>query len=323
MKLVWMLSLALLVLPLAGCVGGDGANDALSNATAPASPAASAMEGIDPFAEAPVWSVGDHWTYATTGAGTYDLVVTEDLGNAWRIEATGEQVSFFDARTDVSTMGPQRKSDLAGSQNGTTVEFFRWPLTVGATWSTTWDGVEREITVVSIDGGVAELEAREGDVVRVSYSYDARAGWFGHFTFHNDDGSVSFGSTLQSSGEGFTGEVLRWTLEEVAQEAGTLGNQPTAWGGDFVLDEGEEVWLAFHVQCPSPAGLVSFGVGPTGDFEGGTGWTEVCPVHIAFEGVADTEPGEKSYGMIAGSPAEEGAYRVTILKRSVERVAVG
>ena len=58
--------------------------------------------------------------------------------------------AFQDAREDVSRLGPQRKSDLAGSQGDDRVQFFQWPLVDGKSWSTRWD--HQPVTITATFG---------------------------------------------------------------------------------------------------------------------------------------------------------------------------
>lgn len=224
-----------------------------------ASPAATTLSGtsgsLAPAADAglplPTWAVRDHWTYAI-GDGKATYVVTADLGSDWMVDTDSDERAFQNARDDVSRLGPQRKGDLAGSQGSDRVEFFRWPLTDGKTWSTRWD--HQAVTITAhVRGPVAHLEAVDGNGVRVyNYTYDSAVGWFRSLKRYNPDGSLLIALELDSHGHGWSGTAVRYTLKPLYSANGTNGGadafpiQPDANATDL--------WLAYHLTCGSQGG---------------------------------------------------------------------
>lgn len=319
--------LMVLALATAGCMSADqGTDDEAVTTTGSTSGApGAAQDGVQTL-EMPTWQVGDWWTWRSDQLGEYSYVVTGEQRGDWLVGTDNEDIAFFDARNDVSFLGEVRKSDLAGSQNDTRVQYFQWPLTEGESWSTTWDGVKRSITVTDISDGVASLEAREGERLAVTYEYDSSTGWFGEVTFHDANGSAAFRTTAVASGSNFTGEVVTWDLGEQVSGSGTLQPVATPTGFEFSVPENAtDIWLSLDVGCPS--GEFSLGFGPDEDPSGSAGWgvTEVCPYEESLEGPVVEQPaaGDWSGGILATSPAEQGTYSFQLIVRTLETVPVG
>lgn len=318
--------LFVVALATAGCISGQenqgpaSEDEAVSTTGSTSADPSASTDGQ--ALEAPTWQVGDWWTWRSDQAGEFSYVVTGDEGQDWIVGTDSEQIAFFHARTEVSFLGEIRKSDLAGSQNDTRVQYFDWPLVEDKTWSTTWDGVQRTITVVDIEDGLATLEAREGDRLAVSYVYDSQTGWFGEITFHAPDGSAAFTTTPVASGSNFTGEVVEWRFDAQVGASGTLQPAAVPAGVSFTVPgNATDIWLDLQVECPSGAFNIGF------SSEQGQGWgiTEVCPYNETTTGavIEDPEPGQWDGGVIAASPAEQGTYSFEIIVRTLETVPIG
>jgi hypothetical protein len=184
------------------------------------------------FDAPPVWQKGLWWRYRVRGTDTDyadTRVVTADQGGAYIMDTTSLQTAYIDALSDVSTLGPIRKADLAGSQNGTAVEFFRWPLVTNQTWTTSWDRTLQTITELAprnaVVGGrllqVVPFEARVGERVVSRYEYAPDAGWLGRVEFLGPDGQARFGLELEAWGRDFRGEAVRLSLAPLYHDAGT------------------------------------------------------------------------------------------------------
>lgn len=314
--------LMVLALATAGCISGEdagGVDEAVSTTGSTSADPSTSTDGQ--ALEAPTWQVGDWWRWESDQLGEYHYVVTSEQGQDWIVGTDSQQTAFFHARTEVSFLGEIRKSDLAGSQNDTRVQYFDWPLVEDKTWSTTWDGVERTITVTDVSDGMATLQAHEGDRLAVSYVYDSQTGWFGEITFHGPDGSPAFTTTAVASGSDFTGEVVRWRLDAQVLGGGSL--QPAASPDEATFEVPEnatDIWLDLRIDCPS--GGFSFGFGP----EDGEGWglAAPCPTNVTVTGavIEDPAPGQWDGGMIAASPIEPGSYSFEILVRTLETVPI-
>lgn len=312
--------LVVLAVAMAGCISGDQADDEAVSTTGSTSSAPGATID-DQSLEAPTWQVGDWWTWQSDQLGEYSYVVTGQEGGDWLVDTDSEQIAFFDAQTDISFLGTVRKSDLAGSQNETRVQYFDWPLEEGKTWSTTWDGVQRTITVTDVSDGTATLEAREGDRLAVSYVYDASTGWFGETTFHGPDGEPAFTTEPMDSGSDFTGEPIRWRFDVQLTGSGSL--QPAA-SDPFAFEVPEnatDIWLSLQVECPTGTFSIGF------SSEQGQGWgvNEACPYNQTMAGpvVEAPAPGAWDGGVIATSPVEQGSYNYRLIVRTLETVSIG
>jgi hypothetical protein len=238
--------------------------------------------------------VGDHWDYglevaATGEEGVTVYAVTEDLGSDWRMDTDSAERAFQDARDDISRLGPQRKSDLAGSQGGDRVQFFRWPLTPGDSWAARWDHQDVTIQVGSVDARGAELTASNATQVVYRYTYDAAAGWFGSLRRFAPDGSLAVHLTLLASGHDWTGTVVRYALEplvsgQALNAPGTLLANPAVPVGAGVTD----LWLRYDVGCRQ--GVVNVGLrGPPQSGQSYGGFVP-CSEPVSFADVVAQAP---------------------------------
>jgi hypothetical protein len=312
------IGMVLLVLVLAGCSGS----------TPQAGPAP-----LDPVLEAfqapPVWAVGDHWTVRSLDDNESTRVVSGETALDWIIDTTGEREAFFDAQFDISTIGPQHKSDLSGSQGATRIKFFQWPLTDGASWTTLWDDVERTITAHR-QGAVFHFTAMEGDLQRATYTYDPQLKWFGEVTFFDDQGEVDFGLVFSDYRSGFTGEVLRMKVEPYVErnvraplvESAQLPAPPA---------EATDLHASYHVTCAAQ-GAAGFGVGPAQSAPGivapqpssqGFSASMQCPGAAMDSGVIATAPFQPNWvraEVLAGTDIQ---LTYSVLARTWERIPVG
>lgn len=219
-------ALPLLALALAGCtveppqlqlppgdraLGGLGAgagSDAL-NAT---------------FDAPPPWELRQWWRFRSPN-GLETRAVAGDGGGSWLVGTDSEQAAYFEARFDISTVGPIRKADLAGAQRGAAVEYYRWPLVENLTWTTTWDGAARTVrvlgpTTATIAGRTypaMALEAVEGTRVAVRYDFVPAAGWMSRAEFIGPEGPT-FALALAEFGREFNGTLVTASLHEVHRE---------------------------------------------------------------------------------------------------------
>lgn len=242
---------------LAGCAGGDGGGG--EDGPSASVSRGDGAEGTVPMLEKPAWAVGDAWTYDVNGEAT-TYVVASETDTDWILETDSAERAFADRREDISRLGPQRKSDLAGSQGETRVEFFRWPLLEGETWPTTWDGQAVTITVEAIDpvrgSGWADLTATDAEgrvVYRYSYSVDGR--WFTDLRRYDPDGREAVALLLRSAVHDWTGTLVRWELQQPFGGSGN-GSAPLAASGTFEVPAGAtDLWLEYHFTCTGSGGF--------------------------------------------------------------------
>src|SRR5437868_1566344 len=95
----------LTVLLLSGCAGSGPTSSTTTAATAPAA------TGL----AVPVLHVGDWWNF-TSPTGALSYVVSGESATEYTFDTDSSSLAFFNAQSDVSTLGPIRKADLAGSQ---------------------------------------------------------------------------------------------------------------------------------------------------------------------------------------------------------------
>lgn len=268
---------------LAGC-SDDAPSDAPGAAPGPSVGTGGAERPLLP----PAWRVGDWWNFTSDFRPEgYTLVVGADGGNDWLVSTDNPQVGFFDAAFDISYMGPQRKIDLMGSQGDDRIEFFRWPLTAGAKWTTTWDGAP-----VSIEASKESATrftfraARDDGSLYATYDYDAEVRWFRQFNFYGPDSQLQFASALQRSGSNFTGDLVQWDLNTVFEARGA----PEPFDGTLfdLPPTATDVYLSYSAQCA--IGLLQLSTGPFTARTVDAGYVDQtpCPKDITVNEVVGT-----------------------------------
>jgi hypothetical protein len=318
-------ALGLAAVLLAGCSGDAPAKDPVVGPDG-----TPLVEGTLPL---PSWTVGDWWTYgievgaAEESATTY--VITRDEGSDWWMDTDSPERAFQDARDDISRLGPQRKSDLAGSQGSDRVEFFHWPLTANDTWTTRWDGNEVTIRVESVDPDGATLTARNATSLVYTYRYDAEAGWFGRLDRHGPDGSVAFTLLLLQSGSAWEGTAVRWTLETLLDEEAPAspGFSLNAMPGLDVPAGTTDLWFSYTVPCDPQGGGYTIELRPEDPASGDTPYqaSGQCNGDVVFAGVAVAQPTAPSWAlaMTFGSAPTPNGLSYELLARTLVEVPVG
>ena len=313
----------LATLLLAGCAGGGGGDGAAGNGgPKDGGPGGDGMAGAAGLA-LPTWAVGDAWTYAFNGEpATY--VVTGETSSDWVMETDSAERAFSDLRDDISRLGPQRKSDLAGSQGQDRVEFFRWPLEAGAAWTTRWDGLDVEVRVAEVTADRAVLEAYERapdpprDTPLYRYTYDAAAGWFGELHRFAPDGTEVVALLLTDAVHGWTGTVVRWQATTVLEESEAATPAPLARGGPFEVPAGTtDLWAEYHFTCTGTGGYsvvvepANAGAGTQGMQDGGpcTQVDWVGPI------VSGPQPGTWTFLVSAGGETVASHYALLLRTR--------
>ena len=309
---------------LAGCSGDDGsggdagARDGVQGlgVTRPDEPTPGAA------IEKPQWAVGDAWTYSFDGAET-TYVVTSETATDWIMETDSAERAFADAREDISRLGPQRKADLAGSQGEDRVEFFRWPLEDGASWSTRWDG--QPVTIHALVGvmGDAQLTATDeaGNVV-YRYAYDAESRWFNRLDRFAPDGTQVVSLQLTKATRGWTGTVVHWTLVTVIEDAGPEGSPPPLAGGPFEVAAGTtDLWAEYHFTCTGAGGF-SFVVEPANPGLGSQGRQDSGPcAQVDWAGTIVEGPHPGTWTFMVSAGGQTVAYEYALLTRTRQDVA--
>lgn len=304
---------ALVAVMVSGCAGAS--DDGPKSSTPTAGPqvlAITAPQGL---------AVGDYWTWTRPDGTTYTYAIAQDAGGDWLMGTDSEAVAFFDARTDISTLGAVRKSDLAGSQGSTRVEFFRFPLVANATWSTSWDAEPKDVRVTDVAQGIARLEARRADgSLYAAYSYDNATSYFGELDFFNANGTAQFGSKVTAHGRGYTGPLVSWQLNTVARLGGDLANAPVGTISFDVPVTATDVWVNLALACTT--GFANLGVAPApfvgavaGTDERGAGTPQSpCPIDVTTTGSAGAPAAPAAP---PGAAAETWGYEVLVAPQTV------
>jgi len=262
----WVVAL-LLALPLAGCtveppqLQGGGGLSGLGGFRGPRTGNFSSFDAPSP------WQRGQWWRFHISGggaSGTDTRVVVGDNGFSWDVGTNNDDTAYFDALLDVSTVGPIRKADLAGEQHGTPVLYYQWPLDVNRTWSTTWDGVTRDVRVIGPDvarvGGkvmnATALEATEAGRVAVRYDYAPEVGWYTRVEFIGQGGG--FRLDLEDFGTNYNGTISTATVKDVYHDSAHGPLQPQH---DFTVDAGA-TFLEMQVRLTGDQVVYQLGLVP-------------------------------------------------------------
>jgi hypothetical protein len=316
----WTL-LVLVALALSGCGAKPSAPTASDTPAITGGPAMA--QGLPP----PTWALGDYWTMDSPQGGTFSHVVSKDNGDDWILDTDEPNLAFFNARSDISFLGKVRKSDLAGSQGSTRVEFLQFPLAEHMNWTTTWDGQPTLIHVLSVQDGKATMKAMRAtsNVAYADYTYDSKVGYFTHFGFYDAAGkAISFEWTLRQSGHGFSGNLLRWTLNEVVNITGAI---PTgASSTTFTVPAGlTDLWIQATLDCTAGAVVIDVGAatGPTNDR--GYSINAQCPVQDQSGYSISAPAADENWGAIAtGAPGTTtGTIDLHLYERTLVTFTVG
>lgn len=321
---------------LAGCADEPAAPD---SDLGPARPGNGLHGGHDAQIHllAPNWTLGDWWTWTSPQIdGPYTSVLAADAGSDWLMATDHPDIAWFNTRFDIASLGDVRKSDLAGSQGSTRVQFFQFPLTAEKTWSTTWDEQAITVTVLAVEDAVATLEARRADgTLYAAYTYDDARGYFGQIAYYDAAGTtVGYEAKITDSGSGFTKDLVRWEFTTVFEDSGAISGPGFAQNFPVPLTA-TDVFADIFVACT--AGTFMAGVAPlpvvhavAGLDDRGMGTTTgACPLNVAFSGSVGepraTVPGatDEQWGFSGmADPTAAGTYTMNIYVRTKQTFQV-
>ncbi len=300
---------------MAGCAGkkGDESGYEPSSSTGPEAQAVNA----------PQWALRDYWIYESEATQT-DYVISGEMSGDWILDTSNPETAFADARSDISRLGPVRKSDLAGSQGADRVEFFKWPLTPHDNWTTRWDGQAVTMHNLGPDGkGVHHFEARNATGLFYSYSYDPKAEWLGEVNRHDADGAISFSLKLKEFGYNYTGLVVRYSLDTPIAWSGPIDATPQAVTFP-VAGSVTDVFVQVSVTCTAGAYALATGVVQGQSTAMGGNWEGPCPATFTESRVlADKGTTDETWGALsAGAPQSVGTYALTVWERTLTTIPV-
>lgn len=323
-----LLAVLFLALPFAGCLDDEGA-------PAPAVDTEDGLEGgptvdvEDPATgevvqglAKPEWEVGHYWTFEGSDGREPTFVVSEDRGDHWMMDTTDDQFAFFTAIADISTLGLQRKSDLAGSQGSDRIRFFDFPLTDGKSWETVWDGEPHTVTAAKTGDTEYTMAATRADgSTYAEYSIDADSHWFRSLTYYGADGTEQYSATLKEHASDWTGEVLRYTVEEAFLAHHGDDTRPVNAEQTSVTLRADQtdLFMLLHLDCDT--GVFSLTVKHD---DGQTGWDHHMPCGQMgmLDVVADT-PGTYQVALVDAAPGDADRYFVQLFTRTLETFQVG
>lgn len=187
--------LALLVVPLAGCVGGLQDTVPSGDDAAPADgPALGLASGLPTFrngttlAEPPEWAVGEWWTVR------YDNLLAGGSGETTRVVAGAGNGTYLvgmaadDFADEIMLlhfpgMGRIDRTDLSFDAHDRPIQLLDFPLKQGRTWTTQWyGGTEMTAEVTGVDGDEATVVVTGNGPPSVQLTYDASLGAISEFT---------------------------------------------------------------------------------------------------------------------------------------------
>ena len=210
----------LVALALAGCLAPNDAptpvkgvcDNRTASCPAAAPPPGAPAGPVDPatnasFGLAPVWNVGDWWSYKLSDGGTFQAVVTA-VGGTYTVQTPSNRTALMEALFDFSTLG-SIGTDLSGDQGGQRVKYFDFPLEENKTWSLSVDGLSLRAKAV-IDRNEWLITATDGNQTQLVYRYSPTTKWFTSIEWKYQGLSAQ----LERSGADFRGEAYRATIEQ-------------------------------------------------------------------------------------------------------------
>jgi hypothetical protein len=243
-------------LALSGCAGKEAgvADDPSTDAASALAAAGEAGTTLTELAAPEPWAVGD-WFGVHVFFGTedtegihYNTIVVEETSDAWVLATDNQQAAKEEAVFDLPILGEFRKADLGTSGLGGRWDLLKFPLSDGATWSSTV-----ALDPEAADGGALELEfeatynaaiatptgAKAGyDIVAVdadarpvlSFDYVPAVGWFTRFvildTTTEDPADFFISARSMGTGDGWTGTYYLDTSEALVQHFSIVGVDP-------------------------------------------------------------------------------------------------
>lgn len=324
-----LLGLLLVSMLLAGCTGDDrspngGPSDEETRIADPGEGAPGSANGFLP----PEWDVYDWWTYDTPREKA-TFVATADSPSDWTVQTDNDESAFFDALSDISTIGSLRKPDLAGQQGTTRVEYFQWPMQEDMEWTTTWDGELRTIRNERLDETRYAFTSIAADgTPHANYVYNHDIRWFESLTFYAPDGTEIFGTTFFEQGRNYTGPVITYSLDTgySAEHAGD-GAVPLAISNvgttTFTADaDATDIWFSLTVSCASGSGRYTVFPGDTDPSaplaEQGIDHTIECPTNGTTTLTVPSVPGQWGVNEVLSlDPAAEVSVNVLVRTQTV------
>lgn len=196
-----LLALLMLSVSLAGCLGGETAED---------------MGDADLLLAPAEWQRGQWWLYTFSTPDWEDdsarLVVTEtdaEDGTAFMLGIDSRREAQRHAVLNHNPfLGRITHDNLSAFENGEPTSVLTFPLETGNTWAFTLFGIDWTTRVVGTHGAVANLQAESADGQHLDYTYDGRLGFFASLTWRDASEAVVMSMTSVRAGHAYSGDVF-------------------------------------------------------------------------------------------------------------------
>lgn len=187
-------ALALVLVPLAGCVGGlQDTVPSADDATTADGPALGPASGLPTFrngttlAEPPEWAVGEWWTVAydnllAGGSGETTRVVAGAGNGTYLVGMAADKFADEIMLLHFPGMGRIDRTDLSFDAHDRRIQLLDFPLEQGRTWTTQWyGGTEMTAEVTEVDGDEATVLLTGDGPPSIELIYDASLGAIAEF----------------------------------------------------------------------------------------------------------------------------------------------
>jgi hypothetical protein len=279
------LLLAVLLLPLAGCV--HKADTAVPDAGAASTGglAGGAVQAVAAIATAaPAWSLGQSWVHKWTVAAAGNItflvrtVVAEQADGGWTLATDNQTIAAFHGAFVFPTLGHFSR-DLLQTVGDTRFPWYHFPLRDNQTWTDSvvvFDGtkdttLDVQAHVTSATHGASDIYrielAAKGHVV-AAYDYDSATQWFNEARFYDEAGGLQFRIEMQETGHGFKGRLfddvgsLLLNHQDLVVPAAAIA-QPTP-PEEFAMAADQNRLLLFLISFAAGGGHDSEVVAPDG-----------------------------------------------------------
>lgn len=241
---------------LAGCAGDPPAQEpaAAADPQVLLADGATVLDGNASLAAPAPWSVGDWFgVHVLFGAQDtegvhYNTVVVEETAEAWTLATDNQAAAKEEAVFDLPILGEFRKADLGTTGLGGRWDLLQFPLSDGATWTSTvaldpqdpeGGTLDLEFEARFNDGIATSSGAKPGYDIRavdadarqvLSFDYVPGLGWFTRFVIFDTstEDPVDFFISARSmgAGDGWTGAYYLDTATALVQDFGIVGVDP-------------------------------------------------------------------------------------------------
>ena len=210
MRSVWLMSLLMLSLGLAGCLDGpkvstDGQGDTKAEEL-----------------QLPVWTIGDQWLYTFTtpqfGEDSARLVVAEvdEDDQLYRLGISNEREAQRHAVINHNPfLGRITMDGLSVYEQGEAQPVFNFPWEKGTTWYFTLFGQAWTASTASIYNGVVDVVADSDDGHRLTYAFSGREGFIDSLVWTDEANIEQLRLTLTQSRSGYEGDVYFYQARDL------------------------------------------------------------------------------------------------------------